>query len=92
MSRVPSRRPAASGDVYIGVRAIGVMWLLTGAAFAVLAIAVGLDASWWYRGVLLTAAVSTTGCVVEWPQPRAGVLMNAVVLATAVASHGLADV
>jgi hypothetical protein len=64
------------------------MWLATGAAFVVLAVAVVIDAAWWYRAFLLTAAVSTTGCVVE--QARAGVLANAVVFAVAVAVHALA--
>jgi hypothetical protein len=76
----------------IGVRAMGLVWLLTGAAFVVVAGAVVVDAAWWYRAFLITAVVSTSVCVVEWPQARTGVLANAVVFAVAVAIRAAATV
>jgi hypothetical protein len=51
--------------------------------------AVLVDAAWWYGAFLMTAAVSTIACVVEWPQARAGVLANVVVFGLAVAVHAL---
>lgn len=75
----------------IGVGAIGLMWRITGAAFVFLAVAVVVDAAWWYPVLLPTAAVSTIACVVEWPQARAGVLANAVVSVLAVAVHAQAS-
>lgn len=90
LADLPYRTTVFGGAVdigAIGVRAIGLMWLVTGAAFVFLAIAVVVDAAWWYPAFLLTATVSTTACVVEWPRARTGVLVNVVVFAIAVAVH-----
>jgi hypothetical protein len=89
---LPYRTTVFGGSVNIGaigVRIMGVLWLFTGATFVLLAMAVLVDAAWWYGAFLMTAAVSTIACVVEWPQARAGVLANVVVFGLAVAVHAL---
>jgi hypothetical protein len=74
----------------IGVRAVGVLWLLTGTAFVALAIAIGAGVSWWFSAVLLSTAASATVCLVEWPQARAGLWANAVVAVITVVAQGVA--
>ena len=64
----------------IGVRAAGLLWLVTGATFVILALAVWTAASWWYQVLLGAVALSVAMCVVEWPHARAGIIANLVVL------------
>jgi hypothetical protein len=72
----------------IGVRVAGLLWLVTGATFIVLACAVWTMASWWYQVLLGTVALSVAMCVVEWPHARAGIIANLVILGlTAMLRH-----
>lgn len=75
------------GDV--GARAIGVVWLLTGLAFALLggAVLAGWNVRVWMFPML---ALSIVLCAVGWPEARIGIIVNAVLLATLLAMSDLA--
>jgi hypothetical protein len=75
------------GDV--GARAIGVVWLLTGLAFALLggAVLAGWNVRVWMFAML---ALSIVLCFLGWPETRIGLIVNAVLLAALLAIPDLA--
>lgn len=66
------------GDV--GIRIIGVLWLLAALAFLLAAGAVGAGAHWAGRFLLATVVASLLLCAVGWPDARIGVAVNAVLM------------
>ena len=66
------------GDV--GIRIVGVLWLLTGLAFAVLGVGVIALQPWWYPLVLYLVLFSLVMCILGWPDARFGVLINVILL------------
>jgi uncharacterized protein DUF6920 len=66
----------------VGIRIVGLGWLIVGLVFAVAAIGYARHSPW---AVMLTAAVAATSLalsVVNWPQARIGVFVNLAVLIT----------
>jgi len=66
------------GDV--GIRIVGVFWLLTGLAFAVLGVGVITLQPWWFPLIIYLAIFSLVMCVLGWPDARIGVLINVIIL------------
>jgi hypothetical protein len=62
------------GDV--GIRMMGVLWLLAALAFLVAAIAVATETGWAVRFTLAAVIGSLILCVVGWPDARIGVAVN----------------
>lgn len=63
-----------------GARAMGVLWLLAGAAFAVAATGVWWDLAWGYPLTAGTAGASLLLSALHWPQARIGVAVNLAIL------------
>jgi hypothetical protein len=65
----------------IGIKIVGLLWLIAGVAFS--ATAVGVFASWpWWRSVGLSlATASLVLCVLGLPGAKIGILANALILA-----------
>lgn len=63
----------------VGIRLIGVGWLLGAIAFAVLAAAAILRVSWWQEATYVVLGFSLALCVLGWPHSRIGVASNIVV-------------
>ena len=66
------------GDV--GIRIVGVLWLLTGLAFGVLGVGVIALQPWWYPLILYLVLFSLVMCILGWPDARFGVLINVILL------------
>lgn len=65
----------------VGMRAVGVLWLLTGLAFLVVAAATAWQRAWWTSAALGVTAFSLAMSVLSWPDARLGVYLNVGILA-----------
>jgi hypothetical protein len=65
----------------IGIRLVGVIWLLVGIAWLAAAAALAFRASVALPLVATVTTVSTLLCALEWPQARIGLSVNCVLLA-----------
>lgn len=63
-----------------GIRAMGILWLLTGLAFAVCAVGVWRNLEWWPSGTTGVAIFSLVMSVMGWPEARIGVALNVAIL------------
>jgi hypothetical protein len=66
------------GDV--GIRVVGVLWLIVALAFAGSSIGVLARASWWLPVTLIVAAFSFCLCMIGWPDSRIGVFINVAIV------------
>jgi hypothetical protein len=64
-----------------GIRIVGIFWLLTGLAFAVLGIGVITLQPWWYPLIIYLSIFSLLMCILGWPDARFGTLINLIILA-----------
>jgi hypothetical protein len=60
----------------LGVRVVGVLWLIAALAFLVSAVSVLTRASWWLPFTGSITAFSFLLCIVEWPNARIGAFVN----------------
>jgi len=65
----------------LGIRVVGILWLVAALAFPVSAIAVLAQASWWLLSTSIVMAFSFLLCVLEWPEARIGAFVNLAVAA-----------
>ncbi|HJZ71068.1 MAG TPA: hypothetical protein VKE51_04965 [Vicinamibacterales bacterium] len=71
---------AGSVDVgAVGIRVIGVGWLLAALAFALLAAATILRVEWWHQAAYVVLGFSVMLCVLGWPRAWIGLTSNIVV-------------
>ena len=70
---------AELGDV--GIKIVGVLWLLLALDFALLAWGAAGRSAWWEKGTLITAGGSLLLCLVDWPDARIGALVNTAIIA-----------
>lgn len=66
---------------FVGIRVVGVLWLLCFLAFILLAIGAMMRAAWWHEAAFVILSASLILCVVGWPHSRIGVASNFVVAA-----------
>jgi hypothetical protein len=67
------------GDV--GIRIVGILWLLTGLAFVVVGVGIITLQPWWFPLILYITIFSLIMCILGWPDARFGVLVNIIILA-----------
>ena len=83
MPEMPYRTTILGGMMDVGdagIRLMGVLWLLIGLAFAV--VAGGVVAGWSLRtAVFALLALSSAFCVIGWPEARIGLIVNGALLA-----------
>jgi hypothetical protein len=80
---MPYKTTLLSGKVVVGdtgIRIVGILWLLTGLAFAALGVGVITLQPWWYPLIIYLAIFSLVMCVLGWPDARFGVLINVLIL------------
>jgi hypothetical protein len=65
----------------VGVRAMGVFWLLTALAFMVAAAGAFTNQSWWLLTTLGVALFSLTLCITALPETRIGIAVNLLLMA-----------
>jgi len=63
-----------------GARVVGVMWLVAGAAFAVVAGGLLMGTAWWLRVAVVCSLASAVLCVIGLPDSRIGLVANVVLL------------
>ena len=64
----------------VGIRIVGVLWLLTGLAFIATAVGMWMGMPNWSATVGVVAGVSLVLCLLAWPDARIGVLVNLLIL------------
>lgn len=64
-----------------GIRVVGTLWLIMGAAFAVVAISTIIGVAWWPQLALFVAILSLLLSAAELPEARLGVAINIAVIA-----------
>lgn len=67
------------GDV--GIRIVGIFWLLTGMAFLVVAAGALGRKAWWPPVALAVTVFSIAMSILGWPDARVGVYLNLGILA-----------
>lgn len=65
-----------------GMRVMGVLWLVTGAAFVLAAAGVWRDAAWWLPVTASVAVVSLAMSILGLPEARIGVVIDVLILAS----------
>src|SRR5215510_8740895 len=79
---LPLRTPILANSVdvgRIGVRLIGLGWLLGAVAFMALAAAAMLRVAWWQGATYVVLGFSLKLCILGWPRSWIGVVSNIVV-------------
>ena len=64
----------------VGIRIIGVFWLLAALGFVVAGIGTTLALPWWGTLTAVVASFSLVLSVLEWPEAKIGVAVNLVIL------------
>lgn len=67
------------GDV--GIRLVGVLWLVTGLSFVVSGAGAWMMKTWWLEVSTVAAVASLLLSVLGWPEARMGAALNVVILA-----------
>lgn len=65
----------------LGIRAMGIVWLVAGLAFVVAGLAAWTRQAWWPSLAVAAALFSLALCVLGWPDARIGVAVNLAILA-----------
>jgi hypothetical protein len=65
----------------VGIRLVGILWLLAALAFFASGLALFFTQPWWQPLTLYTAIFSLTLSVLGWPDARYGLLINLLILA-----------
>ena len=64
----------------VGMRVVGILWLLTGLAFLVVAVATAWGRAWWMSAALGVTGFSLAMSVLSWPDARVGVYVDTIIL------------
>ena len=64
----------------VGIRVIGIIWLITGLLFIACAIALFIHSSWWYDIIFYLSIFSILLCVLGLPGAKIGILANIIIL------------
>ena len=67
------------GDV--GIRIVGVLWLLVAMGFIASGVGTALGVAWWGTLTAVVASFSLALSAMEWPEAKIGVAVNLVILA-----------
>jgi len=60
----------------LGIRIVGILWLVAALAFAVTAGGLLTRASWWLPVAVVITVFSFLLCIVDWPEARIGAFVN----------------
>ncbi len=66
------------GDV--GIRILGVVWLLITVAFVIAGVAIFFSPPWWWSFTLAVTVASLVVTILGWPDAKIGVLANIIIL------------
>ena len=86
---IPYRTTLLGGAVDVGalgVRIVGIAWLIVAISFVALAATVLRHATGWYGTALYLVGLSLVLCVLDLPESRPGLLANAAIVALLLSS------
>jgi hypothetical protein len=89
LEETPYKTTILNGSVDVGdtgIRAIGVLWLITALAFLVCAVVVVMQAEWWIWLAMGATLVSFDLTILGWPESRIGVLVNVLIVVLLIGS------
>lgn len=65
----------------IGVRIVGILWLIGAIIFICIGIGIVTSGSWWSSVLLYGVLYSLLLCIFGWPDARIGFWVNVIILA-----------
>ena len=65
----------------LGIRVMGILWLIAALAFAVSSIGVLARLPWWLPVTVIVAVFSFFLCIIGWPDARFGLFINIALIA-----------
>ena len=68
------------GDV--GIRAVGLLWVVAALAFVTVALGAAFDTAWWTKAAVIVAVGSLALTMLELPEARIGLVVNLALIAT----------
>ncbi len=71
----------------IGIRVIGIVWLIAAIACIIVAIGSWTNATWWLSTVLYVAIFSLVLCIFGLPGAKIGILANVLIIAFYIANR-----
>lgn len=71
----------------VGIRALGLVWLVLALGFVIAALAAWLRFSWWMGAATWLASVSLVLSALGWPASKIGVPVNLAILAAILIGH-----
>jgi hypothetical protein len=83
LEETPYRTTILNGKVDVGdagIRAIGVLWLITAAAFLACGVAVAVQTEWWIWLAMGATLISFDLTILGWPESRIGVVINVLIV------------
>lgn len=64
----------------VGIRVVGVIWVVAAVAFVVAAIGLWTRQPWWWGAAVTSSAVSLVLSLLSWSEARIGVIINVALL------------
>jgi hypothetical protein len=83
LDEMPYKTTLLSGTVNvgdIGIRAVGIVWLVITLLFALTGIGMLAQMAWWKPVAAITLLFSFLLCILCWPDTRIGLFVNLVIL------------
>ena len=84
LQEMPYKTSVLAGSVNVGslgIRVLGIFWLITALAFVVCSMGVLARVPWWLPVTVIVAVFSLFLCIISWPDSRIGVFVNIAVVA-----------
>jgi hypothetical protein len=84
LPQLPYRTTLLAGSIdlgEVGIRIIGVAWLLVALSFTASGVGLALSLAWWQHTAYVAIAFSVVVCILGWPDSRLGLVANAVLAA-----------
>jgi hypothetical protein len=82
LREVPYKTTLLSGRIHLskkGVKFIGLLWLLASLTFILAGIGLFIQSPWWKTLTYIVTIFSIVLCIVDWPDARFGVFINAAI-------------
>jgi hypothetical protein len=79
----PTRTTIVGDRIDLGdgwIKLVGVLWLLGAVAFSTVGFATVMNAAWWPTAAVSLAAASLVLCLLQLPETKFGVVLNAALL------------
>jgi hypothetical protein len=79
----PYRTTVLGGQVDLGnagIRAVGILWLLTAVAFVAVAVGAVAGVAWWAPAALVIATVSLLLTVLDFPEAHTGAVIDIAII------------